>query len=81
MSDKIVDFKEYKKKKKPKAKKMPTKEEVMDLIESTKPLSKRDLLQLELIESLAEHVHYLTKLLDRLLEENRELKSKLESTD
>ncbi len=81
MSDKIVDFEEYQKLKKESRSKTTAQDEIKKILESTKPLSKRDILQLELIESLAEHVHYLTKLIENLLEENKELKAKINPPD
>lgn len=78
MSDKIVDFEEYQKNKE-KTSRVTIQEDAEDIMEKSKPLTKRDIIQLDLIESLAEHVHYLTNIIDRLLEENKNLKEKLDS--
>jgi hypothetical protein len=81
MSDKIVDFEEYQKSKKESKLKTSTQEEVKAIIENAKPLSKRDIIQLQLIESLAEHVHYLSLLVERLLDEKESLQEQLKSKD
>ncbi len=86
MSDKIVDFEKYQQKNKEKnnekiASQVSTQEEVETLIDRTRPLTKRDLLQLDLIESLAEHVHYLSKLVEKLIEDKKVLQEKLDSLD
>jgi hypothetical protein len=76
-TDKIIDFIKYQKsKKKPKIKKpyVQTQEEADDIISRSKILSKKDRLQFELVAALAEHVHYLS-----ILIENKALKEKLNS--
>jgi hypothetical protein len=76
-TNKIIDFIKYQKsKKKPSVQ---TQEEADDIISMSKLLSKKDMLQFELVAALAEHVHYLSLLIEKLLEENKELKEKLNS--
>ena len=81
--DKVLDFKKYqnkKSKKEAKAKNsyLQTQNEVDDLISRSKPLSKKDKLQLELVGALAEHVHYLSLLVEKLIEDKKVLEEKLE---
>ena len=47
-------------------------DEIEKILEAAQPLTARDVIQLELIEALADHIVYLTKMLQELLEERED---------
>tara|TARA_Y100000310_G_C20540570_1_gene743070 strand:+ start:442 stop:687 length:246 start_codon:yes stop_codon:yes gene_type:complete len=47
-------------------------DEIEKILEAAQPLTPRDMIQLELIEALADHIVYLTKMLQELLAERED---------
>jgi len=68
--DKIFKLEDYKNRIKKQT--SSSQEEIEKILESSAPLTVRDKVQLELIEALADHIVYLTKMLHELLAEREE---------
>ena len=78
MDDNVFDFEEHKNKIKKSV--STSQKEAEKILQNSKPITARDIMQLELIESLADHVVFLTKMLQELLERDGNLEENSTAT-